>query len=190
MRFKTLIMLSAGTLALVACGRDDAPANDPDMVAVDNLAVGNALEPDTPMPENAEGFVKAAAASDRFEIESSRLAATAAQSAAVKSFAADMVKAHTASTAKLKTVVDGISPTLAMDDALNPEQQGLLDGLKNKTGAEFDRAYAAAQVTAHEKTLEALNAYAAVGDNAALQQHAKDLVPTVTAHLNTAKGLK
>ena len=82
------------------------------------------------MRENAADFVKAAAASDRFEVESSKLAVTAAQSAAVKSFAAQMVEAHTASTAKLKTVVDSVSPTLPMNDGLNPEQQGLLDGLR------------------------------------------------------------
>ena len=35
----------------------------------------------------AQGFANAAAASDKFEIDSSKLAATAASSAAVKSFA-------------------------------------------------------------------------------------------------------
>lgn len=189
MHLKALILLSV-TLALTACGRDASPSsNDIDTVAVDNLAMGNAPEPATLLPATGADFVKATAASDRFEIESSKLAATAAQSTAVKTFASQMIKSHNTSTTELKTLVAGISPTLDMDDALNSGQQGILASLQGKTGAEFDRAYAVAQVSAHEKTLEALTAYAAVGDNAILQQYAKDLVPTVTAHLETAKEL-
>ena len=78
----------------------------------------------------------------------------------------------------------------AANNALSAMQQQMLDGLKGKSGTDFDAAYAAAQVAAHQATLDALSAYAASGDNAALQEMAKGLVPTVTAHLNMAKGLK
>ena len=39
-------------------------------------------------------------------------------------------------------------------------------------------------------TLDALNAYASGGDNAELKDLARTMVPMVTAHLNSAKGLK
>jgi putative membrane protein len=57
------------------------------------------------------------------------------------------------------------------------------------SGADFDKAYAKAQVEAHQATLTALKDYAANGDSAPLQAFAKGLVPTVTAHLNMAKSL-
>ena len=79
---------------------------------------------------------------------------------------------------------------MTADDTLTADQQAALDTLKGKTGADFDSAYAAAQVDAHQKALDALNAYASSGDNDALKTFAKGLVPTVTAHLNLAKGLK
>jgi putative membrane protein len=83
-----------------------------------------------------------------------------------------------------------MSPAMTADDTLSADQQATLDRLKGKTGADFDSAYAAAQVDAHQKTLDALNAYASGGDNEALKTFATGLVPTVTAHLNLAKGLK
>jgi putative membrane protein len=193
---KTLVILAAGTvLCLTACNRNDADnaaMNDNAAMTNDmtdaNMS-GNAMAP-AALPTTAQAFIDAAASSDKFEIESSKLAATSAQSAAVKSFAKQMITAHTATTAKLKSTLAGMTPAMTPNDALSADQQSTLDGLKGKTGAEFDSAYASAQVTAHQNTLDALNSYAKGGDNATLQTLAKNTVPTVTAHLNLAKGLK
>ena len=197
MRNKSLLLIAAATVALSACGRsDNDKANDANVAVSDNLATGDNMAMGDNMPApganptTAQPFVNAAAASDRFEIESSRLVVAGGQSASTKKFAQNMIDAHTASTAKLKSTVSGISPALTPDDTLNAEQQQLLDGLKGKSGAELDSAYAAAQVTAHQKTLDTLNAYASGGDNETLKSFASGLVPTVTAHLNMAKGLK
>ena len=191
MTSRLVIFLSGTVLALAACGKHEAAsdnaANDVNMTATDNGAEMNAV---APSPLTAQGFANAAAASDNFEISSSKLAASQASSAAVKKFAQQMITAHTASTAKLKSTLAGMSPAMTADDTLSADQQATLDSLKGKTGADFDSAYAAAQVDAHQKTLDALNAYAAGGDNEALKTFAKGLVPTVTAHLNLAKGLK
>jgi putative membrane protein len=183
-------MVSGSVLALSACGKHDETTTNAmeSNVAVDNSVVANA--PAEAAALTAQGFVNAAAASDKFEIESSKLAAGSASSAAVKSFATKMISAHTESTAKLKTTVSGMNPPLTPDDTLTADQQATLDSLKGKTGADFDSAYAAAQVDAHQKTLDALKGYSASGDNATLKTFADGLIPTVTAHLNMAKGLK
>ena len=118
------------------------------------------------------------------------MAETQASSAAVKKFAGKMISAHTASTAKLKGIASGMSPAITPDDTLNPDQQAAIESLKGQKGAAFDSAYAAAQVDGHQKTLDALKAYAASGDNAKLKGFANDMIPIVTAHLNMAKGLK
>lgn len=186
---KTLILLSASTLTLAACNRGDEPAvTQADNFEVEDIVLANDAVAAT--PTTAQEFANAAAASDRFEIESSKLVASAGQSAAVKTFANNMIKAHTASTEKLKTTVAELASPLTINDALNANQQQLLDGLKDKTGANLDVAYSAAQVSAHQATLDALNAYAASGDDPALKRLASEMIPTVTAHLNTAKGLK
>ena len=190
MKFKAIILLS-GTLALVACGPRDETANA-DLNLDTNLALDNEAANDSmaAAPTTSQGFANAAAASDRFEIESSRLAATAGQSAAIKKFAAQMVTAHTESTAKLKTAAAALSPPVTADDTLPPPLQQKLDSLRGLQGAEFDSAYAAAQVEAHQKALDMLKGYAASGDNPKLKELASGLVPKVTAHLNMANGLK
>ena len=190
MKSRLLILVSGSVLAISACGKQGDSATNAGTdtnVAMDNGAIADT---GTASPLSAQGFANAAAASDKFEIESSRLAAAAAGSAAVKRFATQMISAHEASTAKLKTTLAGLSPAVTPDDTLSAEQQAALDSLKGKTGADFDTAYAAAQVDAHQKALDALNGYAASGDTAALKTLASGMVPTVTAHLNMAKGLK
>jgi putative membrane protein len=187
---KLAIFLSGTALALGACSKQDDTNNyagNDITIADENGAATNAV---VVSPLTAQGFANAAAASDRFEIESSKLAASAASSPAVKAFAQKMIAAHEGSTAKLKTTAGGLSPAVTPDDTLTAEQQQTLDSLKAAKGAQFDEAYAAAQVDAHQKALDALNGYAASGDNQALKDFAKGLVPTVTAHLNMAKGLK
>ena len=90
----------------------------------------------------------------------------------------------------MKATAGGLNPAITPDDTLSAEQQSTLDTLKAAKGADFDTAYAAAQVDAHQKALDALKGYSASGDNAALKSFADGLIPTVTAHLNMAKGLK
>ena len=190
MNSRLLILVSGSVLAISACGKQEEQAGD-NAAADVNVAMDNAAtDMAAPSPLTAQGFVNAAAASDKFEIESSKLAATAASSAAVKKFATQMIGAHEDSTAKLKSTLSGMSPAVTPDDRLSAEQQAALDGLKGKTGADFDSAYAAAQVDAHQKTLDTLKGYSASGDTPALKSFANGLTPTVTAHLNMAKGLE
>lgn len=198
------ILLAGAALSLTACGhKNDAPDASAttdagnatiENVATDNGATDNAITGNAaataPAADSAQGFVNMAAASDKFEIETSKLAAASGKSAAIKSFATKMIAAHTATTAKLKALVATMTPPLTPDDTLTAEQQATLDSLKTKTGADFDAAYAAAQVSGHQATLDGLKVYAAAGDNAQLKDLAGKTIPTVTAHLNMAKGLK
>lgn len=195
MKNRLIIFASSALLALGACAKHETTSNNgsADLNAPqDNGTAENtaATTAPTPTPTTAQDFVNAAAASDKFEIESSKLAETAASSSAVKKFAQQMISAHTASTAKLKSTLSGMSPPMTPDDTLTPDQQQKLDSLKALNGTAFDGAYATAQTEAHQKTLDALKTYAASGDNATLKTFANGLIPTVTAHLNLAKGLK
>jgi putative membrane protein len=186
---RLVILASGAALVLGGCNKHDennVAASD-NAAMSDNMMVANDA---AVSPLTAQGFANAAAASDRFEIESSQLAATNGSSAEVKKFATQMIAAHTASTAKLKSTLATQSPAITPDDTLGAEQQSTLDSLKGQTGAAFDSAYAAAQVDGHTKALDALKNYSASGDNDALKGFADGLIPTVTSHLNLAKGLK
>jgi putative membrane protein len=188
-----VMMFGAAALALGGCGKKDEGAT----ASGNNVAFseGNVVSPATgnetataDLP--GQDFANAAAASDAFEIASSKLALASSSSPAVKKFAQRMIDAHTQSTAKLKSAAAGASPAITPDPALAPDQQAALDGMKGKTGGAFDQAYIAAQRDGHQKTLDALRGYATSGDVPALQAFAKATSPIVAAHLNMANSLK
>src|SRR5690349_21113614 len=98
---RTKFIMLAGALAIATAGcssSDDQASND---LNLDN-GVGaempandmNAASADGVMPTDAPGFAKMVAASDKFEIESGKLAADQAASADVKSFAAQLQTDH------------------------------------------------------------------------------------------------
>jgi putative membrane protein len=186
MRYGAFIAVSAVALALAGCGKKSEP--DAQATAGAETA-GMAGDMAAPAPSAGQTFANTAASSDAFEIETSKLAADKAGSTKIKTFAANMIKAHTESTAKLKSAASAATPAIMPAVQLNPMQQQTLDGLKAKAGADFDKAYAAAQVDAHQQALDALKAYSASGDVASLKGFAAEMVPVVTAHLNMAKGL-
>lgn len=197
----TVVLAATAAIALSSCGPKTSTTNttSSDTVATDTMTtnggdtmMANGSDANSAMPaaNSAQTFVNTAAASDAFEIASSKLALDNASSASVKKFANQMITAHEGSTAKLKKTTAGLSPALTPDPTLTADQQSKLDDMKGKKGADFDAAYIAAQQGGHQATLDALKGYAASGDVPALKDFASGLVPTVTAHLNMAKALK
>lgn len=191
------ITVGAAALALAGCGsKTETTSTDTTTTTTttntDGGMMANGMDM-APAPTASAGqtFANAAASSDAFEIASSKLAEGQAESAAVKKFAASMIKAHTESTVKLKTAAGAATPAITPDPALTAEQQQALDSLKPLKGADFDKAYVATQVDAHEKTLAALKVSSTdTNVPASLHDFVTKLSPTVAAHLNMAKGLK
>lgn len=181
-----LIAASLAVVSLAACKKEAPPAPD---VATTAAVDPAAQEASSQIASPRQTFANVVAASDAFEVEASKLAATNGASAKIKAFADQMVKAHTDSTAKLKVAAAAASPAITPVATVSAEQQATLDDLKSKTGSAFDSAYAAAQVSAHQSALAGLKDYAAKGDVAPLKDFAAKLAPTVTAHLNMAKAL-
>lgn len=190
MKMRTMALATVAALALAGCGRTSDDTSTTHTPTADNVLTTTVDEPvANTMAGPDQTFANTAAASDAFEIATSQLALTASQNAKIKKFAEQMVTAHTESTGKLKAAAAGLSPAIAPDPTLTPEQQGKLDMLRAKTGKDFDDAYADIQEDAHEKALAALKDYAATGAVPAFKSFASEMVPKVTAHLNMAKGL-
>lgn len=152
-------------------------------------AADNAMMAVRPAP-SAQDFVNRAAKSDAFEIAAARLAATNAASAEVKAFAAQMITAHTESTAKIKAAAGKASPSIVPDAALTREQTKDLEELRAKTGAAFDDEYMDGQVEAHEDALALMRSYATGGKDAALKGAAGEIAQVVEGHLKMARELE
>ncbi|RVT93654.1 DUF4142 domain-containing protein [Sphingomonas crocodyli] len=193
---KLILASSAALLALsvAACGPKteqaaaDATNTASDLADQAGAVAGNAMEDVqaavTPTP-TAQEFINTAAKSDAFEIESAKLAATNAASAEVKAFAADMITAHTKSSADIKAAAGTLTP----DAALTKDQQDDLAELKGLKGAAFDEEYIDQQVDAHEDALTLMQGYAKDGDNASLKTAAGAIAPTVSKHLEMIRAL-
>lgn len=141
----------------------------------------------TPSPQQ---FADMAARSDAFEIAAAKLAQTNGSSAAVKAFAAKMIAAHTESTAKIKKAAAAASPAITPDPTLaGSEFPAKLDELGKLTGADFDQAYVAGQIDAHNHALGLMELYAAKGDAPTLKAAAGEIVGVVKEHLVMVRAL-
>jgi putative membrane protein len=135
-------------------------------------------------PSTAD-FVKEAAISDMFEIETSKLAGEQSDQA-TKQFAQQMVKDHTKTTTELKGLAQGVAEIPATMDS---SHQGKLDKLKGLKGADFTKQYRSDQVSAHKDAVSLFERYAKGGDNDKLKQWAAKTLPDLQHHLDMAQDL-
>jgi putative membrane protein len=189
-------ILSATLAAALAVGSASPAASQvasqtkPERDAGDTVAkpVG-AMSSHTVGAYSTSGFVENAARGDMFEIRASQLAEERASSSEIKKFAAQMVAAHTKTTAGLKAAMKEGGVTTPIPTGLDARRQGLLDNLRASNGAEFDKRYVAQQIAAHKEALALMKGYAAHGDNPALRAAAAKTAPIVADHLHMAEAL-
>jgi putative membrane protein len=133
-------------------------------------------------------FVKQVAASDMFEIESSKLAEQKGN-AREKSFAQQMVTDHTKTSTELKQLVSSGKVTAELPGALDSSHQSKLDKLKKASGTDFSSNYDSYQVDAHKDAVSLFERYAKGGDNADLKNWAGKTLPALQHHLDMAQEL-
>lgn len=194
-----IILASAATLALAACGggetttANEAAADNAVLDTADNMVddtmVGNMAVP-AATAANGQEYATMAAAGDLYEIQSSQLALEKGQSAELKQLAQMIITDHEKSTADLKNAAGQAQPAITVTPALNAEQEANMAALRAASGAEFDRLYIAQQIPAHEKTLALVQDYAGKGEVASLKAHAATVTAPVQKHLEALRGMQ
>ena len=66
----------------------------------------------------------------------------------------------------------------------------MLDDLKARDGASFDKAYVADQVQVLRDNADLFRTYATLGDNARIKRFAQELLLTVRSHFDDASRLR
>ena len=112
-----------------------------------------------------------------FEIEAAKIAAKRSTNPSVKTFAANMQKAHMKTTEELKAAIDASGASLTPPTMLPQDLQEDLDDLNKADAKDFDKKYADSQVDAHQAALNLLQRYAQDGDTAALKSFAAATAP-------------
>uniref|UniRef100_B8HVN4 Outer membrane protein n=1 Tax=Cyanothece sp. (strain PCC 7425 / ATCC 29141) TaxID=395961 RepID=B8HVN4_CYAP4 len=176
------VLLSLSSLAQTTVpAPGSSPGNLPGGVPLPGGVTNPALSPAD------QQFMIQAAQSDQFEIQSSQLALKRGSSPAVKDYAQRMIKEHTNSSQQLQQIAKQYGVTLPKD--VGAENQPVLEKLSQLSGAEFDRSYMQAQVQAHAKTESRFKQYLQQGQNPQLKNFANQVLPVITAHLNTAQSM-
>ena len=147
-----------------------------------NSALG--ITPSTP------DFVREAAMSDMFEIQSSQLAEQKSDDAQTKSFAQKMVTDHTKTTSDIKSMVSGGKiKGIDLPTDMSSSQKGMLDNLKGLNGKDFTKQYHSDQVSAHKDAVSLFERYGKGGDNPDLKDWANKTLPSLQGNLTMAQDL-
>ena len=158
---------------------DEAPIENSPMAG--NMAMEGAASAD-------QAYVQNAAASDMFEIETSKLALNQATSPALKTYAKMMIDEHTKSSNELKPAAQAAG--IPVPATLPAEMQGKLDALRGLSGANFDKRYLADQRAGHQDPLAKVNGYLAAAPAGPLKDHASKVTCVVQKHLNSLEKIK
>ncbi len=192
---KLLITVAAvGALSLSACKQEGTSVSNnqtqgmTDEAMVDNAATMNGNMGMAASSPADQTYVQNAAASDMFEIESSRLALDKATVPALKTYAQMMIDEHTKSTNELKPAAQ--TAGIPVPAALPADKQAKIDALRGLSGAEFDRQYLADQRSGHQETLAKVNSYLAAAPAGPLKDHASRVTGVVQKHLNSLEKIK
>ena len=149
-------------------------------------AEGAGVQAQTQM--GAEQFVREAANSGMFEIQSSQLAEQKSQDPHIKQFGQRMVQDHTKADDQLKSIAQK-TKNLEVPNSLDQGLQQKLQQLKDANGTQFDQLYARMQLEGHQKTVSLFQNYAQNGDDAQLKQFAQKVLPELQQHLQMAQSL-
>jgi len=153
-----------------------------------NSGSGPAAVTDPMSPLSAPGYMRMAASSDMFEIESSRIALVNSQSPQVRSFAQMMIDHHTRTTQELTTVATQARFAPPAPQML-PPQMVALDRVRAAPPGEFDTVYKREQIAGHQEALSLHRSYGGQGDTPALRDFANRTVPIIESHLAQAQTL-
>lgn len=139
-----------------------------------------------------EAFIQQAAASDMFEIQSSRLAMDRSQKQRLRDFAKEMAGDHARTTGELRDPMQRQASLrgVRMPGGLDQQRQRRLDQLKDASGAELDSLYAQQQVQAHLLAVDPFRNHAQAGDDAQFKQSASAALPVLQQHLQKAQALR
>ena len=187
-RLMTLAM--AGTLAVgaAACSKDNnRNATNPNSTAA--RETGSAVGTSGTSSADAR-FVDEQLAGGRAEVSLGELAQQRATDPDVKSFAAMMVRDHTAAGTELKQIAARTHASAGNEAEHDKDHNDTREALMKLSGKDFDKKYISEMVDDHEKDVKDVEDKAEHADNPEVRAWAAKTLPTMRAHLEKAKAIK
>jgi len=187
---KNSILAILAITALSACKKNETtvidtssdssmmvPATDSSMIPMDSATVSGTS---TNLMNQDKMFADAAAKGGMMEVMLGETAEMNGMDAKVKALGKMIKEDHTKANAELKSWA--ANANYMLPTKLDADQQKMVDDLKMKKGADFDKAYTDMMVTDHKKDIVAFKKEASDGTGD-LKAFAAKTVPTLEKHL-------
>jgi putative membrane protein len=132
-------------------------------------------------------YLQTAIEGDRFEVEGGKIAEDRGSTQAVKDYGARLVADHTKSLADATELAKKLG--IEVPKAPSPSMQWELKVVATFSGAQFDQQYADLEAKDHQQDISEAQDEVKDGKNPQIRKSAKDEIPTLRQHLETAKQL-
>src|ERR1700712_5851466 len=181
-KLNLLFVAAAAAGLLQACSGSKAKSAADSLATTADSSKVTTVQTDSAavLPDTA--FAAKAAVGGMAEVALGKMAAAKGTDAKVKDFGQMMVMDHGKANAELMSIAKAKNMTLLA--GLDAEHQAKSDSLSKLSGADFDRAYVAAMVEGHKKTLALMQSEASNGKDAELKAFAAKTAPVVQMHLD------
>jgi putative membrane protein len=158
------------------------------MASTTSMSPAATMSPQTGL--SAQDYVKLAADSDMYEIQSSRLANSKSQRKDVKDFAKQIITDHMMTSKALMAGLRNKDRTIARPSMkLSSEKAAMIELLRKAPRDQFDNLYLQQQATAHQQAWAIHKGYATDGTDPTLKQIASTAVPVIERHLTHVQQL-
>ena len=183
----SLIALSAASFQ--ACkSKTGSSGTDSTATTTDTTKTTTIAKTDSAAANPDTAFANKAAAGGMAEVALGKLASGKTSNAKIKEFANMMVTDHGKANDELK----GIAQTkkITLPATLDAEHQAKSDSLSKLSGKDFNKAYVAAMVEGHQKTLALMQDEASNGKDPDLKAFAAKTAPVVKMHLDAINKIQ
>jgi putative membrane protein len=184
MLIPVLALASGLSLATAACsGNNDADTDATATETATPAAVDTAAA-----PSHAAQFLTDVIQTNNAEIKFGQAAQDMGSSQAVKDFGKMLVADHTKANDQAKQLAQGMN--VAVPSGVKPDDMAAYNMATSMSGADFDKDFAKAMVDGHQKAIAMFKQEIDSGDPAQVTDFAKQTLPTLQMHLETAQSLQ
>jgi len=177
---KKLLYLFLSAFVIASC--NNAPKDSKE--AAENA---NEARLDHKMEDDAE-FVVDAADDGMLEVQLAELARTKSSSAVIKEMAVLLIADHSLANDELKALA--IQKNITLPTGMGEKNQKTYNDMNQKTGADFDNAYADLMVDDHQHDIKEFKKAADDCKDADIKAWAAGKVPALEHHLEVAKNAR
>jgi putative membrane protein len=180
-----LALVSGLSLAVAACSGNNDSA-DADATATDTATP--AATETTAAADHATQFLTDVIQTNNAEIKFGQAAQDMGSTQAVRDFGKMLVDDHTKANDQASQIAKAMN--VAVPTGVKPEDMQEFNMATSMKGADFDKDFASAMVKGHQKAIDMFQQEADSGDPVQVTDFAKQTLPTLKKHLETAQSLQ